>query len=72
MTSDQLAAMLKKQIQAHGGAAYPAVHLFGIEFAEELEGQDVKAICAAVGLSPNYATEVSKGRRLAPYVSLRS
>ena len=71
MSGDELAALLKRKIENAGGAAYPAVHLFGIEYAHALEGHSLREFAAGAGLSPNYGTEIAKGRRLAAYVQLK-
>jgi hypothetical protein len=58
-------------LQAHDRKTYPAVHLFGILYADDLEGQSSSLICEEAGISKNYGTEISKGRRLAPYVEVK-
>jgi len=47
------------------------VHLFGIVHAERLAGVNRKELCAAAGISENWATEIHKGMRLSEYVTLR-
>ncbi len=71
MTTEELARQLKKRLHLHGGSAYPAVYLFGIEFADALKGQNLKEICILADISANYATELSKARKLAPFVELK-
>ena len=71
MKADDLAWILKTRVEAAGGNAYPAVHLFGIEFAEPLADQSLRRICVMAGLSANYGTEVGKGRKLAPFVDVK-
>ena len=70
MDSNTLAVKLREMVQRHGGKAYPAVHLFGIEFADQLDGHNLGEICENSGLSKNYSTEISKGRKLAAFVTL--
>ncbi len=71
MRAEDLASLLTERVARMGGAAYPAVYLFGIEYAAPLEGRNLREIAAAAGLSPNYGTEIAKGRRLAPHVELK-
>ncbi len=71
MTAEQLAEELRKRLHLHGGSAYPAVYLFGIEFARELNGQKLREICALADISPNYAAELTKARKLAPFVEIK-
>ncbi|WP_162497449.1 hypothetical protein [Roseovarius dicentrarchi] len=70
MTHSQLVQKLREMLNAHGGKAYPAVHLFGIAHAEEMQGHSIPVLCEDVGISRNYAQEFSKGRKLAPFVTL--
>ena len=44
------------------------IHLFGIQFADELHGLTNQAIVDQAGIPKTYATEVAKGRKLAKYV----
>ena len=48
-----------------------SIHLFGIEFAEQLKGQNIKEICEIANVPISYGTEIRKGMRLAPHVELR-
>lgn len=47
------------------------VHLFGIKFAEELDGISLPEITARAGISNKYKTEIHKGRKLAKYVTIK-
>ncbi len=50
------------------------IHLFGIKYAKEIEssGEPRKAIALASGIPESYGSEISKGVKLAKYVSLKS
>ena len=72
MTHDDLVQKLRATLQAHDGKAYPSLHLFGIRFSDELKGHNLSLICEDAGVSKSYGTEVSKGRKLAPWVELKS
>ena len=47
------------------------VHLFGIKYAEDLAGLNLKAVVKAADLEESYVTEVRKGMKLAKYVVLK-
>ncbi len=48
-----------------------SIHLFGIEFSEALQGQNIKEICELANAPISYATEIRKGMRLSKYVELK-
>ncbi|AZN97256.1 hypothetical protein EJ066_08115 [Mesorhizobium sp. M9A.F.Ca.ET.002.03.1.2] len=48
------------------------VHLFGIRYADELDGMPLQEIAVRAGISKNYGTEIRKGINLARYVALKS
>ncbi|MDF3361104.1 hypothetical protein HLM50_08505 [Sulfitobacter sp. Ks41] len=48
-----------------------SIHLFGIEFAEQLKGQNIQEICKLARVPKSYGTEIRKGMRLAPHVELK-
>jgi len=48
-----------------------SIHLFGIEFANQLKGQPMKEICALAGVPVSCTTEIFKGMRLAEHVTMR-
>ncbi|WP_291238962.1 hypothetical protein, partial [Gemmobacter sp.] len=67
-----LARIFKERYHtAPKGAAVISIHLFGIEFAEELAGQPLKEICLRAGVPVSYGTEIFKGMRLSQFVSLK-
>ncbi len=45
-----------------------SIHLFGIRYAEELDGMSIDEVVARAGLPESYRTEVRKGITLARYV----
>ena len=47
------------------------IHLFGIKYARELQTLSISDVVGQAGISPRYATEVSKGRKLAKYVTVK-
>ena len=47
------------------------VHLFGIQYAAELEGLDLALVCNYAGIPESYQYEIRKGRRLAEFVELK-
>ncbi|WP_142780817.1 DNA ligase [Agrobacterium sp. T29] len=48
-----------------------SVHLFGIQYAEELANLSLPDILARAKMPATYKTEIRKGMKLAPYVRLR-
>lgn len=48
-----------------------SVHLFGIKYAEQIEGMTAHGIAERAELPRSYGTEIRKGIRLARYVQLR-
>ena len=72
MRTTDLAQILKDRYRnAPKGLAVTSIHLFGIEFAAELEGQPIKDICLRAGLPVSYHTEIHKGIRLAQFVRVK-
>ena len=73
MTEQQLIAELKAALaDAKEGERVVSIHLFGIRFARELSGHNKERIAVAAGLGPSLKTEISKGAKLAPYVTIKS
>jgi hypothetical protein len=72
MNSKDLSGALKR---AYFGAAERekavSVHLFGIEYADHLEGHSLVEITDAAGVNKSYAVEIRKGMNLARYVMLK-
>lgn len=57
--------------QAPEGEIVVRIHLFGIKYADELQGVDLRALVDAAEIPKPYATEIRKGMRLADYVTLK-
>lgn len=72
MTAEQLSKIFAQRYHsAAPGMTVVTIHLFGIEFAQALEGHPLKEICAAADVPVSYGTELRKGMRLAEFVSLK-
>ncbi len=72
MTIDQAVEAFKEMLaSAPEGEKVAHVHLFGIKYSDALDGLSLSEICIRSGEPESYATEISKGRRLAPYVDIR-
>ena len=69
--SDLVRTLRDAYQQAPHGDVAVRIHLFGIAHAERLAGVNRKELCAAAGISENWATEIHKGMRLSDYVTLR-
>jgi 5-methylcytosine-specific restriction protein B len=71
MTNEQLAAELKNACERAGkGEHVTTVHCFGIRFANELKGRNLKEIAGLAGIKESLGTEINKGVRLARHVQL--
>jgi hypothetical protein len=74
MTIDQ-AAKLLAQMYRQGAATKEKsvyVHLFGIKYADELEGMSLPELTDRAGISLRYKTEIRKAMNLAKYVQLKA
>jgi hypothetical protein len=49
-----------------------SIHLFGIRYAQEIEGKSCKEIAVRAGINESYGTEIRKGMNLAEYVSIKA
>lgn len=49
-----------------------SIHLFGIKYAQQIEGISAKDIVIGADLPESYKTEVRKGINLAKYVEVKS
>ena len=47
------------------------IHLFGIKYADQLEGLSAQEIAKGATGNESYDTEINKGRNLAKYVKLK-
>jgi hypothetical protein len=74
MTSDELANELKSMyLNAEKGESVTMIHLFAIKYAKEIKNSGVSmlSIAETANIGGSYGTEISKGVRLAKYVSLK-
>ena len=71
MQISKLAEILSDRVAKAGkGERVTQIHLFGIQFADEI-GSAANQVVEASEIDNSYATEVRKGMRLAKYVQLR-
>jgi len=71
---DQLGMTLRRMYDsAPQGHKTTQIHLFGVKYAADIQQAALTAreVVAAAGIQASYATEVSKGIRLADYVVSR-
>ena len=68
----QLSNTLKERYdRAAEGDAVLVIHLFGIEFATELEGVNLQELAETATGHRSYGTEIRKGVRISEYVTLK-
>ncbi|UWQ34745.1 hypothetical protein K3555_09775 [Leisingera sp. M527] len=73
MTTDQLADVLKdRYLKAEKREMVTSIHLFGIEYATELEGHSANDVAELGTGKRSYGTEVRKGMRLSKFVKLKT
>jgi hypothetical protein len=68
MTIDELPKKLKAMYGDPATDKAVSVHLFGIRYAEHLDGKPLKDIAERAAIPVTYATEIRKGINLARYV----
>ncbi|HUH57407.1 MAG TPA: hypothetical protein VL020_02705 [Pseudomonadales bacterium] len=71
MTKIELAKTLHDMyFNSKDGEAVAMIHLFGIKYAAAIRNEEVsfRELAELAGLQPSYATEISKGAKLAKYV----
>lgn len=73
MTLDDAAKILANMYREGAARRETAthVHLFGIKYAEQLDGMPLTEVTARAGISDTYKTEIRKGMNLARYVRLK-
>ena len=72
MSAGEAAEILRRMYQeAPKGEMVAQIHLFGIKYAHELQRLSISDVVELAGISSRYVTEVSKGRKLAKYVTVR-
>ncbi|MGB7316756.1 MAG: hypothetical protein WBC85_02215 [Planktotalea sp.] len=73
MTQSDLIAILAEHYSSEPSRGKALeIHLFGIEFADELLGQEVNLIAESATGKASYGTEIRKGMKLAKYVTLKA
>ncbi len=68
MTVENLAAVLRAMYDDPSTGKAVSIHLFGVRYADALDGVSLPEIVAMAGISHNYTTEIRKGINLAQYV----
>jgi hypothetical protein len=68
MTIDEAARQLSAMYNDTSTNKVVAIHLFGIRYAEQLDGMPIGEVVIRAGLPKSYQTEVRKGMSLARYV----
>ena len=72
MTLEEAGRRLREMYDtAPYGEQVAHIHLFGVKYADELEGLSNVDIVRQAGMYESYSTEVAKGRRLSKYVRLK-
>ena len=74
MTLQQLGQKLHEMyFESNKGVTVVMIHLFGIKYAHEIEESNasMKAIAKAAGIQESYGTEISKGVKLAEFVTVK-
>jgi len=74
MTKNELGQILKDMYNnAPKGETAAMIHLFGIKYSEKIKESKVsfKDIAIAAGIGESYGTEISKGAKLANYVTIK-
>ncbi len=73
MTTAELAATFRDRYHNAGERKVAvSVHLFGIEFASDLDGHRLNEICEMASVPLSYQVEIRKGMNLSEYVVLKS
>lgn len=72
MTTEELTRALRDAVLgAEDGNKVVAIHLFGIRYAEALDGRNLTELVDRAGLGKSWVTEIRKGVRLAEFVTLK-
>lgn len=73
MTIDEAAKILARMYEtAPKNDKVARLHLFGIQYANLIEGMPVLELVERAGLRKSYRTEVNKGIRLSRHVQLKT
>ena len=72
MSEGEAIRILRNMYQnAPAGEQKTFIHLFGIKYADELNGVSINSVAKQATGSNSYGTEIRNGIRLAKYVQLR-
>ncbi len=72
MTTEELTRALRDAVLgAEEGNKVVAIHIFGIRYAEALDGRNLTELVDRAGLGKSWVTEIRKGVRLAEFVTLK-
>ncbi|EKO3791396.1 hypothetical protein [Vibrio metschnikovii] len=74
MTLNELGDVLNHMYQnAPTNESVAMIHLFAIKYANQIKDLNVscKSVAKAAGINQSYGTEISKGIKLAKYVSVK-
>jgi len=74
MTIREAASILKEMYSqgAACGERTTQIHLFGIKYAEQIEGMSLPELLILADMQESYQTEIRKGMRLARHVEVRN
>ena len=68
-TAEQLGSILKEMYEgAERKEQVTMIHLFGIQYHQEIKNVGIREVVEAAGIPSTYKTEVNKGTKLAKYV----
>jgi len=72
VTIEEAAKALQRMCAtAEKGEKVVQIHLFGIKYADQLDGMSLPDIAVGAGLGESFKTEIRKGMKLAKYVELK-
>lgn len=72
MTTEEAIEILRRMYNgAYPGEKVAQIHLFGIMYADDLNGLSLQEIARESTGTVTYHSEISKGRKLAQYVTLK-
>ncbi|MDP2782328.1 hypothetical protein [Devosia sp.] len=72
MRIEDAAQLLSERYSSAGdGSKVVAIHVFGIEFADQIRNMSKVELATRAGISPKYGTELNKAVRLAEFVRLK-
>lgn len=72
MTIEEASRLLARMChQAPEGEKVVHIHLFGIKYADEIQGMSLSELAVRANLPKSYGTELAKGRALARFVTVK-